>query len=123
MTPLQGACAPIAPPPGETPQDRALAAFITQLVAMTMGVAARDIAAAGRKAARAALARQVAMYLAHTGLGWPLARVAAAFGRDRSTASYACQRIEDLRDDPKLDEVLEACDACLRAAPSPGALA
>lgn len=105
---------------GDTAADRAVAAFVTQLVAMAMGVGAREIAADSRQRAPAALARQVAMYLAHTGCGWTTSRVAIAFRRDRSTVSYACQKVEDLRDDPRLDLMLDACEATLRAAPPPG---
>lgn len=62
----------------------------------------------------AARARQLAMYLAHTMLGKSLADVGEAFGRDRTTVSYACNLIEDLRDDPafeaavtRLEELIE----------------
>jgi len=63
--------------------------------------------------------RQVAMYLAHVGFGMNLNRVALAFGRDRSTAAYACHKIEDARDDPAFDACLDALEECLRAAPAP----
>lgn len=121
MTLLETACVPTSGPPlpGETPDDQLRAAFIAQLVAMAMGVGAREIAAPSRKAAPAALARQVAMYLAHTALGWPTARVGRAFARHTTTAAYACRRVEDLRDDPALDRMLSACEASIRAAPAP----
>jgi hypothetical protein len=35
------------------------------------------------------------------------------FGRDRTTASHACRVIEDLRDDPGLDGLLDAMEAFL----------
>lgn len=98
-------------------RDRLAAAFITSLVAMATGVPAREIAAPTRARAPAARARQIAMYLAHVGYAWPMARVAAAFGRDRTTASHACHRIEDLRDDPAFDAHLTSLEACLRQAP------
>lgn len=50
-----------------------------------------------------ARSRQLAMYLAHVILGESLTSIGAAFGRDRTTVSYACGLIEDLRDDPKFD--------------------
>jgi chromosomal replication initiation ATPase DnaA len=53
------------------------------------------------------LARQVAIYLAHVVHGIHLAKVARAFGRHRSTAAYACHKIEDKRDDPDFDWRLE----------------
>lgn len=100
-------------------RDRLAAAFVTSLVAMATGVPAREIAAPTRARAPAARARQIAMYLAHVCYAWPMARVAAAFGRDRTTASHACHRIEDLRDDPAFDAQLTSLEACLRQAPEP----
>ena len=107
---------------GELPdprRDRLAAAFVTSLVAMATGVPAGQIAGANRSSAPAARARQIAMYLTHVGFSWPLARVAAAFGRDRTTASHACHKVEDLRDDAAFDARLSAMEACLREAPAP----
>lgn len=102
-------------PRGEADRDRAI--LITHLVAFCTGVSAREIAASGRAAIPASEARHLAMYLAHTGLGWPLARVGAAFGRDRTTVGHACRRVEDRRDDPAFDHRVEEMEACLRHAP------
>ena len=66
-----------------------------------------------------AFARQVAMYLAHVTFELNLARVGFAFGRDRSTASHACQIVEDRRDDPAFDAWLDGLEDCLRTAPEP----
>jgi chromosomal replication initiation ATPase DnaA len=111
------ACAP------DPRRDRAAAAFVTSMVSMATGVPPREIAAPTRARAKAARARQMAMYLAHVGYAWPMARVAAAFGRDRTTASHACHRIEDLRDDPAFDAQLCTMEECLRQAPEPWAMA
>ncbi len=102
---------------GDPKRDRLRAAFVTHLVAMTMGVSAREIAGPTRNSAKAAQGRQLAMYLSHVYFNWPLMRVGAAFDRDRSTAAYACQRVEDLRDDPAFDDALSALEACMRAVP------
>ncbi|MEQ8600867.1 MAG: helix-turn-helix domain-containing protein [Devosia sp.] len=51
----------------------------------------------------AARARQLAMYLAHVVLGESLTDIGLAFGRDRTTVSYACNLIEDMRDDVAFD--------------------
>lgn len=121
MTPLEYECAP-----GRRDidrrmlDDRAFAAFITQLVAMAMGVGAREIAADTRCSNDVARARQLAMYLAHTVCSWPLARVGSAFGRDRSTAAHACQRVEDLREDAAFDRLVGQCEQCVRTAPRRG---
>lgn len=66
-------------------------------------VTLNDLTANTRRSPQAAQARQVAMYLAHVAFGIPLAAVGACFGRDRTTVSHACHRIEDRRDDPDFD--------------------
>jgi hypothetical protein len=96
------------------------------LVARRFEVTLQELAAPTRRSPATVRARQVAMYLAHVALGVPLASVGAGFGRDRTTASYACRRVEDKRDDPAFDsalagletaaEVAIACDGEERAA-------
>src|ERR1700757_80628 len=76
------------------------------IVAHAYGVSVEEIRGPGRACIRASHARQVAMYLSHVVLSQSLTEVGRAFGRDRSTASYACNRIEDLRDDPDVDRTL-----------------
>lgn len=98
--------------------DRLKAAFIIQLVAMTTGVPAREIVYCSRRGGPASRARQIAMYLAYVIFQWPLHRVGQAFGRDRTTAGYACRNVEDLRDDPDFDAELERMEACLKASPA-----
>jgi len=112
-----------SPAPWREALDRDRAVLITHLVAFATGVSAREIAAVGRVSVPASEARALAMYLAHTGLGWPLARVGTAFGRDRTTVGHACQRIEARRDDPAFDASVAELEACLGAAPAkPGLL-
>ncbi len=103
--------------------DLAAAALVTQVTAFATGVPAEEIARLGRSAAHVSRARHIAMYLAHTVFGWPLWRVAQAFGRDRTTAGYACTLIESLRDDRVFDRKLDAMEACIRSVPPSGALA
>ncbi|MBB4954519.1 chromosomal replication initiation ATPase DnaA [Agrobacterium vitis] len=50
--------------------------------------------------------RQISMYLCHVVLGLPQHEVASAFGYDRSTVSYACQVIENRRDNKALDQFM-----------------
>jgi chromosomal replication initiation ATPase DnaA len=52
-------------------------------------------------------ARQVAMYLAHVCCGMTLTEVGAMFGRDRTTVSHACLKVEYRRDDPNFDRALD----------------
>lgn len=98
-------------------RDRLRAAFVTSLVSMATGVCPSDIGSRTRNRAEAARARQIAMYLSHISFEWPLTRVGAAFGRDRTTAGYACHLVEDLRDDADFDAHLSAMEACLKYAP------
>lgn len=57
-----------------------------------------------------ARARQLAMYLAHIVYGRSMKEIGQAFGRDRTTVSYACALIEDMRDDPHFDEEVSALE-------------
>lgn len=81
--------------------DRAyLAAALTTFA---LGLKIEDVLSSGRGTPAQSRARHIAMYLLRAGLGMSLSRVARAFGRDRSTVSYACHLIEDLRDDSDFD--------------------
>lgn len=99
--------------------DRARARLARQAAAYSLGIPVDEVDSETRGTAQAALARQVAMYLAHTAFGMSLARVALAFGRDRSTAAHACHKIEDMRDEPGFDARLDELEASLRAMPEP----
>jgi chromosomal replication initiation ATPase DnaA len=65
--------------------------------------------------ARVALARQMAMYLAHVACGLTLTEAGALFHRDRTTAAHGCGVVEDLRDDPVIDRTLMNLEAALAA--------
>lgn len=106
--------------PPDYRRDRLTVAFITSLVGLASDVPAREIIARARRSSQTATrARQMCIYLAHVTLSWPLARVAQAFGRDRTTASLAVRAVEDLRDDPLVDAHLADLEACIRQAPEP----
>jgi chromosomal replication initiation ATPase DnaA len=66
------------------------------------------------RAARASRARQVAMYVANVVYGVGMTECARVFGRDRSTVSYACHRVEDERDDPVFDRRLDELERLIR---------
>ena len=104
--------------PPEFRRDRLHAAYITSLVALAVDLPAREIAAHTRKTQSVTRARQLAIYLAHVTLSWPLSRAAFAFGRDRTTAGSAVRTVEDLRDDPEMDARIAALEACVRQAPA-----
>ncbi|MGF1462097.1 MAG: helix-turn-helix domain-containing protein [Maricaulaceae bacterium] len=101
---------------GRHGRDAARAQLAQSAVAFAFGVRPEDIAARSRGCAAAARARQVAMYLTHVAFGLTMARTAAAFGRDRSTAAHACKLVEDERDDAAFDARLDALEAILRDA-------
>lgn len=106
--------------PPDFRRDRLHAAFITSLVALAADLPAREIVGKSQRTGQAATrARQLAIYLAHVTLSWPLARAAFAFGRDRTTAGAAVRTIEDLRDDPGIDARISALECCVRQAPTP----
>lgn len=88
---------------------------VLAVVARECNVPIRLLVHASRCRAEAARARQMAMYLAHVVKGISLTAIGSAFGRDRTTVSYACGLIEDLRDDPALDATLDRLEAELNA--------
>ena len=67
-----------------------------------------------RGSQRSTRARHVAIYLAHVALGMKLAEIGDAFRRDRTTAGYACARVEDARDDPAFDAALASLETAAR---------
>ena len=73
--------------------DQARARFALQTVAYAFGLSPDEITTPTRGSARSAFARQVAIYLTHVAFEISLRRAAQAFGRDRSTAAYACHRV------------------------------
>jgi len=93
------------------------AAQLCELIAITVATAfavpLAELQATTRRPRTVACARQSAMYLAHVVFGLTMTEIGRAFGRDRTTAAYACKRVEDRRDDPVLDAALEALEhAC-----------
>ena len=89
---------------------------IESAVAAVFEVGIEELRAPTRGSARAAFARQVAMYLAHVGCGVSLTEVGRLFERDRTTVAHACGLIEDKRDDPDFDyrlDHLERAVSCL----------
>ncbi|MBO6674967.1 MAG: chromosomal replication initiator DnaA [Rhizobiales bacterium] len=73
-------------------------------VASVFGVPHESLRASTRGKADVARARQVAMYLCHTVLGFSLTTVGDLFERDRTTVGHACRLVEDLRDRSVFDD-------------------
>jgi len=82
-------------------------AAIEQAVVQVFGVGHADLHHLTRGRAKVALARQVAMYLAHVACGLSMTDTGRLFGRDRTTVAHACGVIEDRRDDPLFDRALD----------------
>src|SRR5262249_48194993 len=103
----------------QTPRLPRRGGLARMMAAQAYDVPLEDFAAATRCHPRAAFARQVAMYLAHVVFGMKMSEIGCEFRRHRSTASHACHRIEDLREDPELDRLLGWLEAQLRGAVEP----
>jgi len=95
--------------------------LIEAVVGVAFAVELEDLQKASRGRAKVAFARQVAMYLAHVQFGWSLSEVGRIFGRDRTTVSHACALVEDRRDEPQFDHVLELLERVVAAQFSPRA--
>lgn len=90
--------------------------LVQMAVAEVMGVRLTDMCAGGRGNAKAAFARQLAMYLCHLVYAMRPTHIAIGFGRDRSTASYALRRIEEAREQPDVDRWITWLECTLRRA-------
>lgn len=88
---------------------------IIELVAREKRTPIRLLINKSRCRADAAFARQLAMYLCHVSLGLTLTAVGQAFGRDRTTVSYACALIEDMRDDPAFETEVFRLESLIEA--------
>ena len=82
------------------------------LVASAFGIRGDALLKARRGTAEVAVARQAAMYLAHTRLSASYTLAGAFFGRDRTTAAHACRKTEERREDARFDGII----ACLERA-------
>lgn len=98
--------------------------IVESAIAAAFAVPPHQLRAATRCAAPIAFARQSAMYLAHVALGLTYTDVGRVFGRDRTTAAHACRRVEDRREDPRIDAMLASLEQALRHGliPSPQAV-
>lgn len=94
---------------------RTICDAIEAAVAASFAVPLAHLQAKTRGAFLVAFARQSAMYLAHVTFGFNYTEVGRGFGRDRTTAAYACRLIEERRDDPAVDAVLAALETACRA--------
>lgn len=84
------------------------------LAAQTSGIARAVLVAGTRRPRAVTRARALAIYLAHVGLGVPLATVARSFGRHRASAARACRMVEEQREVAGVDRHVEALERLAR---------
>jgi len=86
-----------------------------EVIAKVYNISGTALASPTRGEAHVAFARQIAMYLAHVAFGMSLGAVGRHFRRDRTTAAYACRKIEDRRDNPGFDLMLDRLEHSLKS--------
>jgi len=105
------------PSPGQVSADQVRTAnaraIVEAAIAAAFAVPVQELRMATRGAASIAFARQSAMYLAHVALGLSYSDVGRIFERDRTTAAHACRLVEERREDPWLDAMLDALEQAL----------
>jgi len=99
--------------PVETDYRTAATQLCLRTVSLALCVPLKQLEAANRCKADIALARQIAMYLAHTQFSMAMTEVGLAFGRDRTTVSHACNLVEDKRDEETFDLTIAQLEALL----------
>lgn len=97
--------------------------FLEQLVAAAFVVDRGALRSSSRGGRRAAFARQVGMYLAHTRLGLTLTAAGRLFGRDRTTAAHACEVVEERRENSEVDTIIDCLERAVEAAYAAGGVA
>ncbi len=89
---------------------------LIDIAAALFSVSSKELRKPGRTALPVSRVRQIAMYVAHVVLRMTMSEVGAGFGRDRTTVLHACQVIEDLRDDPEFERLVQMVEKVASAA-------
>lgn len=87
---------------------------IEHTVAGVFAVERSQLSQPTRGLQRVAQARQVAMYLAHVGLGYSMRDTGDLFDRDRTTVAHAVRMVEEKRECPAFDEAMGALEGIVR---------
>lgn len=111
--PLEKFLSPIEQQEPTSPGDE-LRSLIEAIVAGVFDVDSERLRQPTRGRANVALARQVAMYIAHVGYGLSLTEVGELFRRDRTTVAHACSVVEQRRDDARFDAAIQLLDLVIR---------
>ena len=88
--------------------------IVELVVSSILHISQRDLHRKHRCVAPIAHARHMAMYLTHVSFGISFTEIGRFFGRDRTTVSHACQRIEDEREDAQTEWILNLMELSIR---------
>lgn len=94
----------------ESGRTKAALAALTQRIAALFAIGTHAIHARRRGSPTIVKARQTIIYLAHIALGLDVMEIADALNRDRSSVALALKTIEDARDDPAFDALLDCLE-------------
>nr|WP_319484423.1 helix-turn-helix domain-containing protein [uncultured Cohaesibacter sp.] len=87
--------------------------LVDELVARTYRLPRSALHAGTRCRKSVAFARQVAMYLCHVCLSYPLKDIARHYQRDRTTVAYACRVVEDRREEEETELLINSLESAL----------
>lgn len=87
---------------------------VIDIVSAFFNVASKEIRNPTRSAAPVARVRQVGMYAAHTVLQIPMKEVGCGFMRDRTTVQHAVSLVEDWREEPEFDQIMDQIERLVR---------
>ena len=88
-------------------------ALVDELVSRTYRLPRSALHAGTRCRKSVAFARQVAMYLCHVCLSYPLKDIAEYYQRDRTTVAYACRVVEDRREEEETELLINSLESAL----------
>ena len=89
---------------------------LIDILAALFTVSGRQLRSPKRDSKDIARVRQIGMYVARVTLCLNVRLIADGFARDKSTVTYACHLIEDLRDDPEFDFIVSGVERVVSAA-------
>lgn len=89
---------------------------LIDIMAALFNVSGRQLRSPQRDRKDIARVRQIGMYIARVTLCLNIRLIADGFARDKSTVTYACHLIEDLRDDEEFDLIITRVEAVVGAA-------
>jgi chromosomal replication initiation ATPase DnaA len=98
----------------EDARPDALKHIVEAAVSVVFSIDVARLQSGSRGQAQVAQARQVAMYLAHCAFSLSHTEVGRIFNRDRTTVAYACNIVEDRRDDPSFDRTVSNLEEIVR---------